>query len=525
MGSTPRRQKSTKRGKSTAGRLEHDNLLAALSWSAADSDSASKLLRLAGSLGPYWQARGLLVREGIGWLETALARNDALPSADRARALTWLGELEAGSGNIARVHVLERSVAEARAVGDQRLLSTALSHLGQAMLSIGRQAEARRLFEEALAVSHAADLPREVALNQSWLGVTLIAEGQLDVAEALLLESVALGRQAGYQSPVVWSLRALGELYRARGDFARGRSAASEGLAIARRMDTNLWSVSLLLLTLGDLDAADGDWTTAGNWYRQGLQQVGRTAPPDGGDAAGATLPVALRAGTTTRRRGTTVPPPTSLQLHGRWCMRPPLATRTSLAVFARRWARLALPRFGQKARRGQQEVVQDEQRDPGQLCQPTHVASVASAQCQLAPSAAACASTTRCGHGEWRTGAVCASRERCAYLSELPETREIFVENWGHPIFRVGPKDKMFASCSLPDADRASFGMKVEEPHQQALVHTDPRINVADYVGRHGWITIDSYTQVDWQLVHELVQESYLLNAPRRLGQQVHGS
>jgi predicted ATPase len=79
--------------------LEHDNLLAALSWSKADSGGANKLLRLAGSLGLYWQARGLLVREGIGWLETALARSDASPSADRALALDWLGQLEAGSGN------------------------------------------------------------------------------------------------------------------------------------------------------------------------------------------------------------------------------------------------------------------------------------------------------------------------------------------------------------------------------------------------------------------------------------------
>jgi non-specific serine/threonine protein kinase len=259
--------------------LEHDNLLAALSWSAADPNSVTTLLRLAGSLGPYWQARGLLVREGIGWLETALDHSDATPSADRARALDWLAQLEAGSGNVGRLNLLEQSVAEARAVGDRRLLAMAVSHLGQALLSIGRLAEARGSLEEALAVSRAANLPREVASSQCWLGVILIAVGRLDAAEALLLESVALGRQTGHESPVAWSLRALGELYRARGDLARGRSAAVEGLAIARRIETDLWLVSLLLLTLGDLDAADGDWATARSWYRQCLQQVGRTAP------------------------------------------------------------------------------------------------------------------------------------------------------------------------------------------------------------------------------------------------------
>lgn len=103
-----------------------------------------------------------------------------------------------------------------------------------------------------------------------------------------------------------------------------------------------------------------------------------------------------------------------------------------------------------------------------------------------------------------------------------LPETSEVFVENWGHPTFRVGPKQKMFASCSGPDAERAALGMKVDRAHQQALVHTDARFTVAAYVGKHGWINMDASGAVDWQEVRELVVESYCLNAPRRLAQSI---
>ena len=74
-----------------------------------------------------------------------------------------------------------------------------------------------------------------------------------------------------------------------------------------------------------------------------------------------------------------------------------------------------------------------------------------------------------------------------------LPETSEVFVENWGHPTFRVGPKDKMFASCSAPDTEPAVLGMKVEKAHQAALVATDKRYSVAAYVGKHGWINVDA--------------------------------
>jgi predicted DNA-binding protein (MmcQ/YjbR family) len=105
-----------------------------------------------------------------------------------------------------------------------------------------------------------------------------------------------------------------------------------------------------------------------------------------------------------------------------------------------------------------------------------------------------------------------------------LPETTEVFVETWGHPTFRVGPKQKMFASCSGPDAERQGFGMKVEKAHQAALVETDPRYRVAAYVGKHGWIDVDASGDVDWDEIRELVTESYCLNAPKRLAKEVVG-
>jgi len=109
--------------------------------------------------------------------------------------------------------------------------------------------------------------------------------------------------------------------------------------------------------------------------------------------------------------------------------------------------------------------------------------------------------------------------REICL---SLPETTEVVVEAWGHPTFRVGLKLKMFASCSSPDAERPSLGMKVDKAHQEALVQTDSRFSVAAYVGKHGWINFDASGAVEWDLVHELVLESYCLNAPKKLAKQV---
>jgi len=114
--------------------------------------------------------------------------------------------------------------------------------------------------------------------------------------------------------------------------------------------------------------------------------------------------------------------------------------------------------------------------------------------------------------------------RFRALCLS-LPETTEVFVEEWGHPTFRVGPKLKMFASCGPPDVETFSLGMKVEKAHQQALVNTDPRVTPAAYVGKHGWIQVDASDALDWAEVREWVLESYRLNAPPRLAKLVQTS
>jgi predicted DNA-binding protein (MmcQ/YjbR family) len=127
-----------------------------------------------------------------------------------------------------------------------------------------------------------------------------------------------------------------------------------------------------------------------------------------------------------------------------------------------------------------------------------------------------------RSGRGSDLSDAYRRFREICL---SLPETSEIVVEAWGHPTFRVGSNAKMFASCSGPDAERPSLGMKVDKEHQQALVQTDPRFSIAAYVGKHGWVNFDASGTVEWDLIRELVLESYCLNAPKRLAKQAEGA
>lgn len=94
-----------------------------------------------------------------------------------------------------------------------------------------------------------------------------------------------------------------------------------------------------------------------------------------------------------------------------------------------------------------------------------------------------------------------------------LPETTE--VEAWEeHPTFRV--RGKIFV---ITDYSGNGITVKATKDEQEALVATHPRITVAPYVGRYGWVHMDlTGTGLDWALAEDLICESYRLIAPKKL-------
>ena len=65
----------------------------------------------------------------------------------------------------------------------------------------------------------------------------------------------------------------------------------------------------------------------------------------------------------------------------------------------------------------------------------------------------------------------------------------------------------------------RPSLWLKAAEGTQDVLVKSNPRVFfVPPYVGSKGWVGIHLDGRVPWQVVAELVVESYRLIAPKRL-------
>jgi predicted ATPase len=192
---------------------EHDNLRAALAWSASESPDFDAGLRLAASLWRFWDLRGHL-GEGRDWLEKILARSDgeAMPTRDRtmaSQALGYLAMLQGDSANAAPL--LAWCAGSWRTLGDPAGLAESL------------------LFQGMLA---------------GWV------KGPLRAASPLLEESLALARGTGPGFVVYLALMRLSEVAGDLGDFRRASACISESLLLARAAGDR-WGLAHALLCSG----------------------------------------------------------------------------------------------------------------------------------------------------------------------------------------------------------------------------------------------------------------------------------
>jgi predicted DNA-binding protein (MmcQ/YjbR family) len=85
-----------------------------------------------------------------------------------------------------------------------------------------------------------------------------------------------------------------------------------------------------------------------------------------------------------------------------------------------------------------------------------------------------------------------------------------------GDPSFKV--RDKIFAMRHPVDG-RMSMWCKARPGAQDVLVGSEPgRFFVPPYVGHHGWVGVWLDDETDWELLADLVEESYRMTAPKRL-------
>ena len=210
-------------------RPDLDNLRAALAWLTAHEPMEA--VRLAGALVEFWY-RFNLFAEGRQWLERSLAAVTDVPPDVRARAVMAAGWLAAQQGDLAQADaLLTAAVAQAREVGDDRLLTHALGCLVSVALERGALARARQLNVEQRAHALATDDPFLIALATFNSGRVAMEMDDLPRAETLLEEALDLHRRFNGPYAAAHAQGFLGDVVLARGDTVRAAGLYRDAIA------------------------------------------------------------------------------------------------------------------------------------------------------------------------------------------------------------------------------------------------------------------------------------------------------
>jgi predicted DNA-binding protein (MmcQ/YjbR family) len=90
------------------------------------------------------------------------------------------------------------------------------------------------------------------------------------------------------------------------------------------------------------------------------------------------------------------------------------------------------------------------------------------------------------------------------------------------HRGFLVGSKNFAWFMVDEHGDGRIGLGVRATPGENEELVASDPeRFGLPKYVARHGWVTyyLDlPQRPVDWDELAELIRDSYLIQAPKRL-------
>ncbi|MDQ3514549.1 MAG: tetratricopeptide repeat protein [Chloroflexota bacterium] len=244
-------------------RLDTDlaNFRVALTWSC-EGGSPATALRLATRLGPFWRHRGHH-REGLDWIERALALSPNDDPAARSAALSVRADLLRDLGNhTGAIHAFTRARELAMAVGDQRAEATAMMGLAAMSDDVGENVATKELALLSAVIWREVGDRSGLARALHTLGWAEAGMGQTAVATRLFRESLGHARAAADARAIAHILGSLGNLLAEQGQFSAARPLLEECLAMARATRDEA-EVADAAADLGWLELGSGETASA----------------------------------------------------------------------------------------------------------------------------------------------------------------------------------------------------------------------------------------------------------------------
>jgi non-specific serine/threonine protein kinase len=188
---------------------EHNNLRAALAW-LTDSGAHEEALRLSAFLLRYWYTRGHL-SEGRAWVERTLAAAPDAEPALKAKALLGLAALSWPQDDRTRARAAHKA-ALALVEGTDDREGLALARLCQAFMAFddGDFVLAEQAAREGKALYLELGRPWDAGMNTVCLIKTAHVQGDLERAEALSAENMAVFKEIGDEFGLATTLFTLG---------------------------------------------------------------------------------------------------------------------------------------------------------------------------------------------------------------------------------------------------------------------------------------------------------------------------
>jgi predicted ATPase len=256
---------------------EHANVRRAIDY-LIESQNVEWAARLTTALLPFWQARGRL-REGRDALTRAIALGaDAPPTVTRARALFALSTIVHPMGEPELTEELGlRALAIYRRLGDGYGQAVALNGIGIAYHRMQRYAEARRSFEEAVALWR--DLRHEQAMVRTLSNLAAVAFDADDIPQAIALyrETKAECERLRDVAGTAWAINGEARIEHGRGQHAAAIALYEEALRRFEQIQDG-WGAGDCLLAIGIIAAESGDPARARAFFARAhgvIEQVG----------------------------------------------------------------------------------------------------------------------------------------------------------------------------------------------------------------------------------------------------------
>lgn len=238
--------------------VEHGNIVAALTWSAATRRGTEIGLPLIWGLLWYWHHRQLW-REGRTAVEAALESAESPPPALRAAAMHGRGVFGMHLGDPRA----DEWLAEARRLwieaGEERWLAfTILVSIVAASLH-GDWASARQYADEMVAIASRQPDPWDAALARAHgLVPVLNSQGEFETSDRVLDDVVQVFRARDYRTGVAFALDAQSFVALRLGDVARSARLAVASLR-EDPLAENWWLAGRSLRVLAGVAEARGD--------------------------------------------------------------------------------------------------------------------------------------------------------------------------------------------------------------------------------------------------------------------------